>query len=54
LIWGDADPISPLAVGRHLAARMPKAALRVVAGGDHMFASTRAAEVAPLISSHFA
>jgi hypothetical protein len=33
---------------------MPKVALRVVAGGDHMFASTRAAEVAPLISSHFA
>jgi hypothetical protein len=33
---------------------MPKVALRIVAGGDHMFASTRAAEVAPLISSHFA
>lgn len=52
LVWGDADPISPLAVGRHLAARIPDAELRVIPGGDHMFANTRAAEVAALIARH--
>ena len=35
LIWGDADPISPVAVGKHLAARLPDAGLHVVPGGDH-------------------
>ena len=54
LIWGDADPISPLAVGQHLKARMPEADLRVVAGGNHMFANARADEVAPLIAGHLA
>ena len=54
LIWGDADPISPLAVGQHLKARMPDADLRVVAGGNHMFANARADEVAPLIAGHLA
>jgi pimeloyl-ACP methyl ester carboxylesterase len=52
LIWGDADPISPLAVGRHLAARLPDAKLHVIASNDHRFASTRADEVAPLIAAH--
>ena len=52
LIWGDADPISPVAVGRHLERRMPNARLHVVAGGDHSLASTRAEFVAPLIATH--
>jgi pimeloyl-ACP methyl ester carboxylesterase len=52
LIWGDADPISPVAVGRHLERRMPNARLHVVAGGDHSLASTRAEFIAPLIASH--
>jgi pimeloyl-ACP methyl ester carboxylesterase len=52
LIWGDADPISPLAVGHHLKTRIPNSELRVVAGGNHMFAANKADEVAPLIADH--
>jgi pimeloyl-ACP methyl ester carboxylesterase len=54
LIWGDADPISPVAVGRHLQSRIAGSRLHVVAGGDHDLARTRAAEVAPLIERHLA
>ncbi|MBL6614027.1 MAG: alpha/beta hydrolase [Reyranella sp.] len=52
LLWGDSDPISPLAVGRHLQSRLRDAQLHVVAGGDHDLARTHAAEVAPLIERH--
>ena len=52
LIWGDADPISPVAVGQHLERRMPKARLHVIPGGDHSLASTRADLVTPLIARH--
>jgi pimeloyl-ACP methyl ester carboxylesterase len=52
LVWGDADPISPVAVGKHLAERIPGARLHVVAGGDHDVASTHAGEVAALIERH--
>jgi len=52
LIWGDADPISPLAVGKHLAARIANARLHVVAGGDHDVAQRHAPELAPLIERH--
>jgi pimeloyl-ACP methyl ester carboxylesterase len=52
LIWGDADPISPVAVGRHLERRMPDAKLHVVPGGDHSLASNRADVVARLIARH--
>ncbi len=54
LIWGDADPISPLAVGCHLKARLPDSRLHVVADGDHRFAATRPDEIAPLIADHLA
>ena len=54
LLWGDSDPISPVAVGRHLEARLPQARLHVIAGGDHDLARTHAAEVAPLIARHLA
>ena len=54
LIWGDADPISPLAVGHHLKARLSDATLHVIAGGDHRFAATRPDEIAPLIADHLA
>ena len=54
LLWGDADAISPVAVGKHLEARIPDARLHVVAGGDHDLAQTHAAEVAPLIARHLA
>ncbi len=35
LLWGDADPISPVAVGRRLAELFPRAELVVVPGGTH-------------------
>jgi len=52
LIWGDKDPISPVAVGRHLAERLPNAHLEIVPGGDHDVASTHADLVARLIAKH--
>jgi pimeloyl-ACP methyl ester carboxylesterase len=52
LIWGDRDPVSPVAVGRHLAERLPHARLEIVAGGDHDVASTHADLVARLIARH--
>jgi pimeloyl-ACP methyl ester carboxylesterase len=52
LLWGEADPISPVAVGRHLQSRIQDAKLHVVAGGDHDLARTHTAEVAPLIARH--
>jgi pimeloyl-ACP methyl ester carboxylesterase len=54
LLWGDADAISPAAVGRHLAERIPGARLHVVPGGDHDVAQTHAAELASLIERHLA
>ena len=54
LIWGDADSISPPAVGEHLAMLLPRARLVVVPGGDHMLARDRAAEVTPHIAAHLA
>jgi len=52
LLWGDADTVSPVAVGRRLAALLPNAALHVIQGGAHDFAMTHAEEIAPLIRAH--
>lgn len=52
LIWGDADAISPVAVGRHLESRMPNARLHVVPGGDHAVAQAKPDLVAELIAAH--
>lgn len=52
LLWGDADPISPVAVGEHLLDLLPDARLHVVKGGDHAFARDRATEIAPLVAAH--
>jgi pimeloyl-ACP methyl ester carboxylesterase len=54
LIWGDADPISPVAVGERLAARLPDATLKVLPGGDHGLVETRAADIAPWVAAHLA
>lgn len=54
LLWGDSDPISPLAVGEHLASLLPRSKLIVVPGGSHMFAEEQAEVVAPYIASHLA
>jgi len=52
LLWGDADPISPVAVGRRLAELLPRSELVVVPGGDHDLASVRAADILPHIERH--
>jgi pimeloyl-ACP methyl ester carboxylesterase len=52
LLWGDADPLSPIAVGERLLQLLPAATLRIVAAGDHGLARERAAEVATLILKH--
>lgn len=52
LIWGDADPISPVAVGQHLQSRLRTARLRVVPGGTHDLARENAREVASWIAEH--
>jgi pimeloyl-ACP methyl ester carboxylesterase len=52
LLWGDADPLSPVAIGEHLADLIPRATLSVVAGGTHDFGLARADVVAPLIEAH--
>ena len=52
LLWGDADPISPVGVGERLASLLPSAQLVVLAGGTHDLAMERAEEIAPLIDRH--
>lgn len=54
LLFGDADPIAPVAVGERLAALLPGARLRVIVGGEHDLVEARAAEVAPFIEAHLA
>jgi pimeloyl-ACP methyl ester carboxylesterase len=54
LLWGDADPLSPLSVGRRLAELLPTSALYVLAGGTHGLARERPDEVAGLIAEHLA
>lgn len=52
LLWGDADPISPLAVGERLRRLLPLAPLHVLPGGGHDLAQTHAAAVAAHIDRH--
>jgi pimeloyl-ACP methyl ester carboxylesterase len=52
LLWGDSDPISPIAVGEHLLSLLPDATLAVVEGGTHSFAGEQPALVARLIAEH--
>lgn len=49
LLWGDADTVSPVAVGRHLVGLLRNSRLQVIPGGTHSFAQDRAAEIAPLV-----
>jgi pimeloyl-ACP methyl ester carboxylesterase len=50
LLWGDRDPISPVAVGERLLALIPDARLRIVQGGAHDLARTHAEVLAPLVA----
>jgi pimeloyl-ACP methyl ester carboxylesterase len=52
LLWGNADRISPVAVGRRLAALLPRAELVVIDGGTHDLVCDRAGDVAPHIEKH--
>jgi pimeloyl-ACP methyl ester carboxylesterase len=54
LLWGDADPISPVAVGERLAQLLPCTKMHVLAGGTHDLAYALAGTVAPLIDAHLA
>ncbi len=52
LVWGTADPISPLAVGRHLARLLPRATLVEIDCDDHWVARIHADTVAAAILRH--
>lgn len=52
LIWGDADPISPVAVGEALQQRLPRSELHVIAAGTHALAREQPGQVAALIRRH--
>ncbi|MBY6242530.1 alpha/beta fold hydrolase [Methylosinus sp. Sm6] len=52
LLWGDRDPISPVAVGERLRALLPDARLHVIPGAGHDAAITHADIVASLIARH--
>lgn len=52
LLWGGADPLSPVSVGRRLAELLPNAALHVLDGATHGLARERPDEVARLIVEH--
>ncbi len=51
LIWGDADPISPVAVGQFLHRQIPHAELHIVSRGQHDLAYVHAEHVAQLIQN---
>jgi pimeloyl-ACP methyl ester carboxylesterase len=54
LLWGTADSISPLSVGRRLADLLPRAELVIIEGGTHTFIYDRANDVVPHIDRHLA
>jgi pimeloyl-ACP methyl ester carboxylesterase len=54
LLWGDADPISPVAVGERLMELFPNARLCVFQGADHDLAQTHLDAVAAEVGHHFA
>lgn len=51
LIWGDVDPISPVAVGQALHRQIPHAELHIVSQGQHDLAYVHAEHVAQLIQN---
>ena len=52
LLWGESDPVSPVAVGRRVASLCAHCEFHVIQGGTHTFAGTHAHLVAPLINAH--
>ncbi len=54
LLWGDRDPISPVAVGERLQTILPSAQLHVIPNADHDLAQTHPILVGALIKHHLA
>lgn len=52
LIWGEEDPISPVAVGQALDRMLPDSTLHVIGGATHMLAREKPDEIATLIREH--
>ena len=52
LLWGDADPISPVAVGHRLRELLPNSRMTIFPGGEHDLANKLATIVAPHIDEH--
>ena len=52
LIWGDADPISPVGIGQRLNGLLPNSRMVVFADGEHDLANKLATKVAPHIDEH--
>jgi len=52
LLWGDADPISPVAIGERLRQLLPDAELVVVPGGTHDLVRERVEEIVPQVMRH--
>ncbi|PYB97076.1 alpha/beta hydrolase [Pseudomonas protegens] len=52
LLWGDRDPISPVAVGQRLARLLPQALLRIVPGADHDLGLSHATQAAQWLDQH--
>jgi pimeloyl-ACP methyl ester carboxylesterase len=52
LLWGDADPISPVAVGERLASLLRDARLHIFEGADHDLAQTHPEAVAKEVRKH--
>lgn len=52
LLWGDADLISPVAVGRYLNQKFQHSTLHIIQHGDHLFAAQHASEVAEFVTEY--
>ncbi|OTG87325.1 alpha/beta fold hydrolase [Acinetobacter sp. ANC 3813] len=51
LLWGSADLISPIEIGKYLHLKFERSILKMIDGGDHLFASKHAFETAALINA---
>lgn len=51
LIWGDADPISPVAVGQYLHSKIVNSELYIIENGQHDLAEVYSDQVAKLIQN---
>ena len=51
LIWGDADPISPVAVGQYLHGKIVISELQIIKNGQHDLAHQYADQVTKLIEN---